>query len=121
MSRRLHLFYLANDVVQSCKKKNAKIYLLAFKNVLKDAVVLVRDASIKHKIERIFHIWEERNTYFIDFVNELRELLSTCYYLVMHVTGVSITSFSNPTVQQLVSLDLMFKSSYGCCITIKPS
>lgn len=65
-----------NDVVQSCKKKNAKIYLLAFKNVLKDAVVLVRDASIKHKIERILHIWEERNTYFIDFINELRELLS---------------------------------------------
>lgn len=70
------MFYLANDVVQSCKKKNAKIYLLAFKNVLKDAVVLVRDAAVKHKIERIFHIWEERNTYFIDFVNELRELLS---------------------------------------------
>ena len=70
------MFYLANDVVQNCKKKNAKIYLLAFKNVLKDAVVLVRDASVKNKIERIFHIWEERNTYFVDFVNELRELLS---------------------------------------------
>jgi len=70
------LFYLANDVVQTCKKKNAKIYLLAFKNVLKDAVVLVRDTSIKHKIERIFHIWEERKTYINSFIDELRELLS---------------------------------------------
>lgn len=83
------MFYLVNDVVQSCKKKNAKIYLLAFKNVLKDAVVLVRDATVKHKIERIFHIWEERNTYFIDFINELRELLSKFYHVMigLHVKG----------------------------------
>jgi len=74
--RRLHLWYLANDVVQNCKKKNAKIYLLAFKGVLKDAVVLVRDPSISPKIERMLHIWEERSTYFIDFINELKELLS---------------------------------------------
>lgn len=78
--RRLHFFYLANDVVQICKKKNAKIFLLAFKHVLKDAVVLVRDPSISGKIERIFSIWEERNTFFIDFINEMRELLSEYEY-----------------------------------------
>lgn len=73
---RLILFYVCNDIIQTCKRKHAMVLKDAFKEVLKDAVLLVRDQTIRPKIERMFKIWEERNIYETDFVEELEGLLT---------------------------------------------
>ncbi|KAK7116386.1 regulation of nuclear pre-mRNA domain-containing protein 2-like isoform X2 [Littorina saxatilis] len=74
-SHRLTLFYLCNDVVQTCKRKKANIYLDTFKPMVQQASALVRDVSIKPKVERIFNIWEERQVFDKDFVTDLKAVL----------------------------------------------
>lgn len=39
---RLTLFYLCNEVVQTCRRRHAVVYKDAFKEVLRDAALLVR-------------------------------------------------------------------------------
>lgn len=39
---RLNLIYLANDIIQNCKRKNAIVYRTAFAEVLQDAFQLVK-------------------------------------------------------------------------------
>lgn len=39
---RLNLFYLANDVIQNCKRKNAIIFRESFADVLPEAAALVK-------------------------------------------------------------------------------
>ncbi|KAK7011650.1 regulation of nuclear pre-mRNA domain-containing protein 2 [Biomphalaria glabrata] len=75
-SHRLTLFYLCNDVVQTCKKKKAFVYNTTFKEHLKEAASLVRDHSVKGKIERIFNIWGERNVYDTGFIKSLIAVLN---------------------------------------------
>lgn len=70
------LFYLANDVVQHAKKKNIPGYLGDFEEILRDAIQLVRDDKIRPNINRVLNIWQERNIYPIEFVDELRTLLT---------------------------------------------
>uniref|UniRef100_A0A8C9YRW7 CID domain-containing protein n=1 Tax=Sander lucioperca TaxID=283035 RepID=A0A8C9YRW7_SANLU len=41
-SHRLNLFYVANDVIQNCKRKNAIVYRTAFAEMLPDAFLLVK-------------------------------------------------------------------------------
>lgn len=41
-SHRLNLFYLANDVIQNCKRKNAIAYRSTFAEILPSAALLVR-------------------------------------------------------------------------------
>ena len=43
---RLTLFYICNEIVQTCRRKHAIMYKDAFKEVLKDAVLLVRYVSL---------------------------------------------------------------------------
>jgi hypothetical protein len=47
MSHRLTMFYLCNDVVQNSKRKHAMCYKDQFKDVLKDATLLVRYIKFK--------------------------------------------------------------------------
>ncbi|KAM4690340.1 regulation of nuclear pre-mRNA domain-containing protein 2 [Rhinophrynus dorsalis] len=74
-NHRLNLFYLANDVIQNCKRKNAIVYREAFADVLPEAASLVRDASVSKSVERIFKIWEERNVYQEDVIASFRSAL----------------------------------------------
>ncbi|XP_059121860.1 regulation of nuclear pre-mRNA domain-containing protein 2 isoform X3 [Peromyscus eremicus] len=76
---RLNLFYLANDVIQNCKRKNAIIFRESFADVLPEAAALVKDPSVSKSIERIFKIWEDRNVYPEDMIVALREALSTSF------------------------------------------
>lgn len=97
-NHRLNLFYLANDVIQNCKRKNAIIYRTAFADVLPDAALLVklvnhvcvyecdwykstfcadtlcacRDAKVCKSVDRIFSIWQERNVYPEELISELK-------------------------------------------------
>ncbi|XP_048212416.1 regulation of nuclear pre-mRNA domain-containing protein 2 isoform X4 [Perognathus longimembris pacificus] len=76
---RLNLFYLANDVIQNCKRKNAIIFRESFADVLPEAAALVKDPSVSKSIERIFKIWEDRNVYPEEMIVALREALSTSF------------------------------------------
>ncbi|XP_050403735.1 regulation of nuclear pre-mRNA domain-containing protein 2 isoform X1 [Patella vulgata] len=74
-SQRLLLFYLCNDVVQNCKRKQAPVFLESFKSVLVEGLQFVREASIKPKVLRILNIWEERNVYKPSFITQLKSVL----------------------------------------------
>ncbi|XP_028835325.1 regulation of nuclear pre-mRNA domain-containing protein 2 isoform X2 [Denticeps clupeoides] len=75
-SHRLNLFYLANDVVQNCKRKNAIVFRTAFAEVLPNAALLVRDGKVRKSVERIFSIWQERNVYPEELITELKICLT---------------------------------------------
>ncbi|XP_034408893.1 regulation of nuclear pre-mRNA domain-containing protein 2-like isoform X1 [Cyclopterus lumpus] len=62
-NHRLNLFYLANDVIQNCKRKNAIVFRSAFAEVLPNAAQFIRDGKVRKAVERIFTIWEERSVY----------------------------------------------------------
>ncbi|XP_039662710.1 regulation of nuclear pre-mRNA domain-containing protein 2 isoform X2 [Perca fluviatilis] len=62
-NHRLNLFYLANDVIQNCKRKNAIVFRSAFAEVLPNAAQFIRDVKVRKSVERIFTIWEERSVY----------------------------------------------------------
>ncbi|TSL82602.1 Regulation of nuclear pre-mRNA domain-containing protein 2 [Bagarius yarrelli] len=71
-NHRLNLFYLANDVIQNCKRKNAIIYRGTFAEILPGAALLVRDAKVRKSVERIFNIWQERSVYPEELITELK-------------------------------------------------
>ncbi|XP_075463712.1 regulation of nuclear pre-mRNA domain-containing protein 2 isoform X2 [Ascaphus truei] len=73
---RLNLFYVANDVIQNCKRRNAVVYRETFAEVLPEAASLVKDPSVSKSVERIFKIWEERNVYPEDTVATFKSALS---------------------------------------------
>ncbi|XP_010774188.1 regulation of nuclear pre-mRNA domain-containing protein 2-like [Notothenia coriiceps] len=60
---RLNLFYVANDVIQNCKRKNAIVFRASFAEVLPNAAQFIRDPKVRNSVERIFGIWEERSVY----------------------------------------------------------
>ncbi|XP_029307924.1 regulation of nuclear pre-mRNA domain-containing protein 2 [Cottoperca gobio] len=60
---RLNLFYLANDVIQNCKRKNAIVFRSSFAEVLPNAAQFIRDVKVRRSVERIFTIWQERSVY----------------------------------------------------------
>lgn len=77
-SHRLNLLYLANDVIQNCKRKNAIVYRTAFAEVLPDAFQLVNqegDSKVIKSVERILSIWEDRGVYSGTLIADLRNAL----------------------------------------------
>ncbi|KAK6327275.1 hypothetical protein J4Q44_G00029200 [Coregonus suidteri] len=77
-SHRLNLFFLANDVIQNCKRKNAIVYRTAFTDVLPEAFQLVNnvgDSKVMKSVDRILTIWEERSVYTDELIAELRASL----------------------------------------------
>ncbi|XP_061838736.1 regulation of nuclear pre-mRNA domain-containing protein 2a isoform X2 [Nerophis lumbriciformis] len=77
-SHKLNLFYLANDVIQNCKRKNAMVYRTAFADVLPEAFLLLKhegDAKVVQSVERILGIWQERSVYSEALITELRNSL----------------------------------------------
>ncbi|XP_074036944.1 uncharacterized protein isoform X2 [Leptinotarsa decemlineata] len=75
VEQRLILFYLANDVVQYSKRRNYP-FVESWGIALQKATTMVRDEKVKHKILRIFKIWEQRNVYNEEFISDLCGLLS---------------------------------------------
>ncbi|KAK1896066.1 Regulation of nuclear pre-mRNA domain containing protein 2 [Dissostichus eleginoides] len=62
-THRLNLFYVANDVIQNCKRKNAIAFRASFAEVLPNAAQFIREPKVRKSVERIFTIWEERSVY----------------------------------------------------------
>jgi len=72
--RRLVLFYLANDVLQNSRKKG-KEFSNAFTKILRDAMQLLSEKTIKGNVERVIKIWEERKLFEKDYLEALRSKL----------------------------------------------
>ncbi|XP_050299638.1 uncharacterized protein LOC126738378 isoform X2 [Anthonomus grandis grandis] len=75
IEQRLTLFYLANDVVQYSKRRNYE-YVDTWGTAIQKATTMVRDEKVKHKILRIFKIWEQRGVYGEEFISDLCGLIS---------------------------------------------
>ncbi|XP_011479065.1 regulation of nuclear pre-mRNA domain-containing protein 2 isoform X1 [Oryzias latipes] len=78
-AHRLNLLYVANDVIQNCKRKNAIVYRTAFAELLPDAFLLVShegDSKVHKSVERILSIWEERDVYSGALIAELKNILT---------------------------------------------
>ncbi|XP_063222834.1 mucin-2-like [Bacillus rossius redtenbacheri] len=76
VEHRLTLFYLANDVIQYSKRKSYE-FVESWGTALQRATPMVREEKVKHKILRIFKIWNDRGVYDDSFVSDLCGLLST--------------------------------------------
>ncbi|XP_026093122.1 regulation of nuclear pre-mRNA domain-containing protein 1B-like isoform X2 [Carassius auratus] len=73
-SRKLTFLYLANDVIQNSKKKGPE-FTKDFESVLVDACSHVArdgDDGSKKQMERLLNIWQERNLYRADFIQQLK-------------------------------------------------
>ncbi|XP_066142988.1 uncharacterized protein [Euwallacea fornicatus] len=75
IEQRLVLFYLANDVVQYSKRRNYE-YVDTWGTAIQKATTMVRDEKVKHKILRIFKIWEQRAVYGDEFIADLCGLIN---------------------------------------------
>lgn len=73
-SRKLTFLYLANDVIQNSKKKGPE-FAKDFEGVLIDACSHVArdgDDGCKKQMDRLLTIWQERNLYRPDFIQQLK-------------------------------------------------
>lgn len=73
-SRKLTFLYLANDVIQNSKKKGPE-FARDFEGVLVDAcshVAREADDGCRKPMERLLNIWQERNLYRADFIQQLK-------------------------------------------------
>lgn len=71
------LLYLANDIIQNCKKKGPE-FKAEFGKVLPKAFQLVskeKDDSLSKSVERIVSVWEERKVFDSDAILRLKSLL----------------------------------------------
>ncbi|EZA60065.1 uncharacterized protein LOC113563395 isoform X2 [Ooceraea biroi] len=75
VEHRLTLFYLANDVIQYSKRKNFE-FVESWGTTLQRATTMVRDEKVKHRILRIFKIWDQRQIYDEEFLADLSGLIS---------------------------------------------
>lgn len=76
VKHRLTLIYLANDIVQNAKRKNALSFIEDFKSILKDTVPYLRDEKIRKPVERVFSIWQDRSIFDAKFTNDLKNRLN---------------------------------------------
>ncbi|KAG2461632.1 RPR1B protein, partial [Polypterus senegalus] len=73
-NRKLTFLYLANDVIQNSKRKGPE-FTRDFETVLVDAcshVAREADEGCKKHLERLLNIWQERNVYGVDFIQQLK-------------------------------------------------
>ncbi|PKY55196.1 DUF618-domain-containing protein [Rhizophagus irregularis] len=74
-ARKVSFIYLCNDVCQNSRRKGPE-FIREFRKVLPDAVEHAyrhATADVQNKIRRVVNIWEEREVFDRDFLNELRK------------------------------------------------
>lgn len=93
---RLTLIYLANDIVQNAKRKNATFFIDDFKNILKETIPYLRDEKIKKSVERVFSIWQDRAIFDGRFTSELKDSLN-------NISNRAQNNNDKPVVEHLTS------------------
>ena len=79
--KKLTFLYLANDVIQNCRKKGTE-FTKAFGGVLITAFTHVSkhsDEKTKNSIGRMLDIWVERNIYDAEYVAQIRQSISKVF------------------------------------------
>eukprot|EP00794_Sanderia_malayensis_P010009 gene10009-11032_t len=74
--RKMALFYLANDVVQNCRKKSREL-IMFFAKAFKEILPYLSDRKINGQVERVIKIWEERRVYEKEHIDKFRSLHSS--------------------------------------------
>eukprot|EP00116_Pleurobrachia_bachei_P001859 sb/3462121/ len=75
--RKLLFLYLANDIVQNCKRKNIDEFKKEFSRVLPDALShtyksALEDLKTVKAIDRILAIWQQRDVFSKEFITKLQ-------------------------------------------------
>jgi len=75
IEQKLVLFYLVNDIVQHSAKRNYGELLDKFRSGIKEAMPHLKEEKIGPKVQRCLDIWEEREVFDADFIQELTGLI----------------------------------------------
>jgi len=75
IEQKLVLFYLVNDIVQHSAKRNYGELLDKFRSGIKEAMPHLKEEKIGPKVQRCLDIWEEREVFDSDFIQELTGLI----------------------------------------------
>merc|ERR1719341_867966 len=72
IEQKLVLFYLVNDIVQHSAKRNYGELLDKFRSGIKEAMPHLKEEKIGPKVQRCLDIWEEREVFDSDFIQEIK-------------------------------------------------
>jgi len=79
-AKRLSLLYLANDVIQKCKKSKASGYIDGFKDALIyafEVLVKIRDEQTITAANNLVEIWRSRRVYPKEAIKQMQDVLSS--------------------------------------------
>jgi hypothetical protein len=97
--KKLPLLYLANDVMQTSRKRGSE-FTDAFRPKLLDSLVhlvkTVRDGVAVGKVQRVLHVWKERGVYDRRFVEDLEVAVRKAIPQDVKVVARSPTSSRRP-------------------------
>lgn len=75
LDHQLGLLYVANDVLQNGRRRNAEVFQELFKEPMKEAFRLIRDTKITQSVAKMLRVWKERKVYNSSFVASLLAVL----------------------------------------------
>ena len=75
VEQKLVLFYLVNDIVQHSAKRSYGELLDKFRSAIKEAMPHLKDEKIGPKVQRCLDIWEEREVFDKDYIEDLTSLI----------------------------------------------
>ncbi|ESO07950.1 hypothetical protein HELRODRAFT_75483 [Helobdella robusta] len=73
-SQMVVLIYLCNDILQTCKRRNAVMFKESFKKALVEAVHFIKAEKAINSFKKILKVWSERNVFDEKYVEELNSL-----------------------------------------------
>ena len=75
VEQKLVLFYLVNDIVQHSAKRGYSELLEKFRSAIKEAMPHLKDEKIGPKVQRCLDIWEERDVFDKEYLQDLTCLI----------------------------------------------
>ena len=75
VEQKLVLFYLVNDIVQHSAKRGYTELLEKFRSAIKEAMPYLKEEKIGPKVQRCLDIWEERDVFDKDYIQDLTSLI----------------------------------------------
>jgi len=87
-SRKLVFVYLANDVIQTSRKKGTE-FGTEFQKVLvpvyKHLSIYKGDEKLFKSLNKVVNVWEQRHVYSSAFIQELRNALGNSFYCILQI------------------------------------
>ena len=75
VEQKLVLFYLVNDIVQHSAKRGYNELIEKLRNAIKEAMPHLKDEKIGPKVQRCLDIWEERDVFDKEYIQDLTCLI----------------------------------------------